>query len=71
MYQYIITGDHYMAMPVHTDLNCIQMEEWFKRRVTKIHPKCSDTVFRWGSTEFINPKLKSVGDFMLFLPALV
>lgn len=71
MYRYVIRSDNYMAMPVRSEYNCLQMEEWFNNHVKKIHPKCSDTIFQWGSIEFINPKLMSVDDFMSFLPALI
>jgi hypothetical protein len=70
-YQYIIKGDGIMALPVHSDLNCIEFENHIKDQTKKLHPKGHDTVWRWGVIEFINPKVISVDGFMNNGPALI
>lgn len=64
-YRYILTGAGYMAMPVASDLNYGEMIELIKKTSKKIHPKGTDTIFKWGTAEFVNPQVKMVDDFFL------
>ena len=70
-YKYIITGEGSIAKVFHSDLDCIEFEKYFKANTKKFHPKGHDKIFRWGSLEFINPRLMCVSDFVDFGPAIV
>ena len=71
MFKYVITGKGMMALAVHSDLNWIEFKEYFYLQVRKIHPKGSDTIWNWGTIEFINPKVKTMDEFIDFGPALM
>lgn len=63
-YKYIIKGDGMMALPVHSDLNWMEFIDYFYKEVKKIHPKGRDTIWTWGTIEFINPKVVLIDNFM-------
>jgi hypothetical protein len=70
-YRYIIKGEGTMAMPVQSDLDWMEFKDHIQRQTKKLHPKSHDTVWCWGTTEFINPKVMSVDDFANFCPAII
>lgn len=70
-FRYVITGKGMMALAVHSDLNWIEFEDCIKRQTNKIHPKGADTIWRWGTIEFINPQIKTADSFLDFCPALI
>jgi hypothetical protein len=71
MFKYIIKGEQRKALAVHSDLNWLEFSEYIRVRSVKFHKDGTDTVFRWGGVEIINPKVMSAGDFVDFLPALI
>ena len=71
MYKYIISGDGMMALAVHTNLLYLDFERYVKQQSQKLHPKGTDTYFRYGVFQFINPVVWPVNDFANHLPALI
>ena len=63
MFDYIIKGDGMMALPVKSELNWTEFRELIRLQSMKIHPKGNDTIWYWGTIEFINPKAMCVDDF--------
>ena len=70
-YRYIIKADGYVALPIVSEMNWIEMKEFFQSKVKKLHPKGTDTILRWGVIELINPQLMSVDDFIHFGAAIL
>lgn len=71
MFRYILTGDGMMSVPIHSEMNWLEMDEHMRKHTKKLHPKGQDRVYRLGTIEFINPHMKSVEDFMNFLPHML
>jgi len=71
MFKYIISGNGYKALAVHSSLNWIEFKEYVRSRSERIHPEGTDTVFKWGVLEFVNPKVFGVEEFADYLPAII
>lgn len=68
-FRYVITGDHHMAHPIHSNLNYLEMEDYVRR-----HTKCNEyslPVFRIGVLQFYNPIVYMVDDWANLLPLLI
>ena len=63
-YKYIITGDDYKALVVHSELLYPDMKE-------RVREKTVDNVFRYGIVEFKNPKLWLAEDYLNSMPVHV
>ena len=70
-FAYILKGNGMKAMPIHSDLMLGEIQEYIRKRSKKIHKDGRDVVFRFGVTEFINPEIMMVDDYVDFLPALL
>lgn len=72
-YTYVITGDGMKAMVVHSDLEWHDFKDLVAQQTTKLNvdDKGRDTVWRWGSQEFINPVPYILSDWACKLPALI
>ena len=71
MFKYIIKGDGYKALSVHTDMTYNEFLEYVRIKSVKIHIDGTDKIFRWGTLELINPKVMSLYDFSNYVPALI
>ena len=49
MFKYIISGNGYKALAVHSSLNWIEFKEYLRLRSERIHPEGTDTVFNLTS----------------------
>jgi len=70
-FAYILTGNGLKAMPIHSDLMLGEIQEYIRKRSKKIHKDGKDVVFCFGVTEFINPEIMMVNDYVDNLPALI
>ena len=71
MYRYVITGNGLKALPVHSELGFFEMESLVRAQSKPLHPDSTDTVWRWGIDEFVNPKVRMLDDFINTGPALM
>jgi hypothetical protein len=71
MYKYVITGNGYKALSVHSDMNILEIQDYIRSHSKKIHEDSHDTVFSWAFVDFVNPRVMLVSDFVDFLPALI
>jgi hypothetical protein len=70
MYKYIIRGDDFMALAVHSEMLWHDFAEYV--RVQSLpRNKREMPCFKWGVLELVNPKVMSPNDFADFLPALI
>ena len=70
-YKYVIVGDGNVAMAVKSDLPLDEFREKIRKQSKKTHPKGRDTVWVWGPTEFINPRVMTPEGFADDCPALL
>lgn len=70
MFKYILTGDGYMATPIHSEMNFLEMEDYI-RQVSRPSTKREKPCFQLGVWELINPKVMSVNDYANRLPILI
>jgi hypothetical protein len=70
-FRYVITGDDYMALAVHSEMPYDVFKAHIRKETHKIHPKGRDTVWRWGIVEFINPTVLMSDDFVNGYHALI
>jgi hypothetical protein len=70
-WKYILTGQGMKAMAVHSSLNLLELQDFVRERSVRIHPDSLDRVFRWGSIEFVNPKVFTRDSYVDYLPALI
>ena len=70
MFKYILVGDGYMATPIHSEMNWLEMEDYI-RRVSAPRTKREKPCFQLGVWEFINPRVMSVNDYADMLPLLM
>ena len=71
MYKYVIVGNGLKAMPIHSDMLLPEIQDYVRNRSKKIHEDSHDTVFSWGTIDFVNPKVMMVSEFADILPALI
>jgi len=73
MYKYLIAGDHYVAVPVHSDLNWNEFNDYMRTQYKKIHPKGKDIVWKCGISgmEVINPRVTTPDDYADFGPYFI
>ena len=70
-FRYIIRGQGMKAMPVNSDLSLEEMKDLIRSQSNYLHKDSTDTIWTWGTQDFINPKVMMVDDYMNFLPALI
>jgi hypothetical protein len=71
LYTYIIVGDGLMAHPFKSDLNWFEFVEYIKDHSVKTHPKGQDTVWCWGTIEFMNPRVMMLNDFANYMAGIL
>jgi len=70
-WKYILCGQGMKAMAVHSSLRILEFKDYVREHSTEIHRDSHDRVFRWGSQEFINPKVFTRDSYVDYLPALI
>jgi len=70
-FRYIIRGNGYKAVAVHSDMNLLEFQDYVREHSEKIHPSCRDFVFRIGVIELVNPEVMTIGDFADWCPFLI
>ena len=68
---YVLVGNGYMAMPVKSSLSYLKMKDHIRTNSRKIHKNSHETVFSWGTIDFVNPEIMMVSDFAQRSPALI
>lgn len=71
MYKYIIIGNTYKALAVHSDMLLNEIQDYVRSRSKKISDDSYDMIFRWGMVEFVNPKVMLPSQFIDTCPALI
>lgn len=70
-YRYIIRANGNKALPVLSDLNLDEFRDYIRKTSEYLHPEGTDTIWRWGLIEFINPVVMLVDDYANYLPAII
>lgn len=70
-YVYILRGSGCKAVVIHSGLNWLEISEYVRLNSQRIHPDGSETIFRLGGIEFVNPEVMSVQDFVDRGPYLI
>lgn len=60
-FKYVITGDNYMALPIHSERLFLDLRKYVEKEDT----------FRWGIFEFKNPQLWPYEDWINHMPGLL
>lgn len=63
MFNYILKGNGNMAVPVSSDMNSFEIQDYIRRNSRKIMKNSFDTVFSFGVIDFVNPEIITVDDF--------
>lgn len=71
MYKYVIVGNGYKAMAIHSDMLWNELQDYVRFHSKKIHKDSHDTVFSWGVIDFVNPKVMLLSEFGDTMPALI
>jgi hypothetical protein len=71
MFKYIIRGNNYRALAVHSDLGLLAMQDYVRKYSRKLHEDSTARVFTWGSLDLVDPVVYTAGDFVDHLPALI
>lgn len=61
---YIITGNGYKAMPVHSDLGLDEFNDYIRSQLWKPHKDSHELIFTWGTQDFVNPNVYCVDDYV-------
>jgi hypothetical protein len=71
VFKYIIAGDGYRALAVHSEMNMIELQNYVRRASHRLHSDGHDLVFRWGTLDLVNPRVMMYGDFVDTSPAII
>lgn len=70
-FTYVLVANGGKAFAIKSDYNWLEMDEYLHRHCKPLHPDSTDRVFKWGITDYINPKIMSLNDFGNYCPALI
>jgi len=68
IFKYVLTGNGEKAMPVHSERTYAELEAFIRKNCKQ---EDGETVFIFGTSKFVNPKIKLPGEFVESTPAIL